>query len=577
MTALSIFSCFGFFSAHANVHEGLECNACHLGEKAKEGGMPPANCVSCHEEVGNVLKNSPHGQAFMARFKTPTASCLACHGDPHEILSHQDPNSKTSRVNQPATCGACHEHPSEIPPHLAKRMPIKSYFITVHGETVRKGNLNAASCADCHGSHDIRPPGDPASRISHGQIVTTCGQCHQEEAKTFGSSVHGLALTHGMREAPTCTDCHGEHTIRFPEEIASSVWKGAITKTCSGCHSSEKIAAKFGLPIDRVQTFLDSFHGLAGQFGDLKVANCASCHGWHDVLPSSDPNSRIHPQNISQTCGQCHPHAGVVLTSGKIHTSLSKKGEGSSIAGIIRSIYLILIPLLIAAMFLHNLADFLRKALARTSSVSIHEDEILLTSSERLQHGGLVLSFVLLAYSGFALEYANAWWALPFQLLGGEETRRNIHRVAAFIFILVSFFHIWYLFLTKEGRTRFRAILPERRDLSDPFKMILFNLGLRRERPILKRFSYIEKAEYWALVWGSMIMVLTGALLFFHNFALTTFPLWVIEVSRVIHFLEAVLATLAIVVWHFYWVLFDPDVYPMNWAWLTGRKKRPPK
>jgi cytochrome b subunit of formate dehydrogenase len=125
----------------------------------------------------------------------------------------------------------------------------------------------------------------------------------------------------------------------------------------------------------------------------------------------------------------------------------------------------------------------------------------------------------------------------------------------------------------RKGRERLRGLLPARRDLNDPLRLFLFNLGLSEERPLLARWSYIEKSEYWALVWGSSVMIATGAVLIFHNAALAALPLWVIETSQVIHYMEAILACLSILVWHLYWVVYDPEVYPMNWAWLTGRSR----
>jgi cytochrome b subunit of formate dehydrogenase len=113
-------------------------------------------------------------------------------------------------------------------------------------------------------------------------------------------------------------------------------------------------------------------------------------------------------------------------------------------------------------------------------------------------------------------------------------------------------------------------MLPAKRDLFDPLKVFIYNIGASSKKPVLSQFSYIEKFEYWALIWGSFVMTLTGALLLMHNLAMAYLPLWAIEVSRVVHYLEAVLACLAILIWHGYWVALDPDVYPLNWAWLTG-------
>ena len=101
-----------------------------------------------------------------------------------------------------------------------------------------------------------------------------------------------------------------------------------------------------------------------------------------------------------------------------------------------------------------------------------------------------------------------------------------------------------------------------------------YNLGLIKNKPVHARYSYIEKAEYWALVWGSAVMVSTGVLLVFENVAMKWFPKWAIDVATTIHFYEAVLATAAIVVWHFYFTIFDPDQYPMNWSMMSGKAKK---
>ena len=101
--------------------------------------------------------------------------------------------------------------------------------------------------------------------------------------------------------------------------------------------------------------------------------------------------------------------------------------------------------------------------------------------------------------------------------------------------------------------------------------MLKYNLGLSATKPAFDRFCYIEKAEYWAMAWGTILMALTGAILWFDNTSMGYITKLGFDIARVIHFYEAVLATLAIIVWHFYFVIFNPEVYPMNLAWLTGR------
>ena len=115
-----------------------------------------------------------------------------------------------------------------------------------------------------------------------------------------------------------------------------------------------------------------------------------------------------------------------------------------------------------------------------------------------------------------------------------------------------------------------RGLLWSWRDLSVFTGTLAYYLRLRDTRPHPGPFSYIEKAEYWAFLWGSAVMALTGFMLWFENTTLRYLPSWTADVATTIHFYEAILATLSILVWHFYWVIFDPDVYPMDWTWWEG-------
>lgn len=541
-------------------------------------------CLGCHPGPMKDLKDTKHGRMILQRFGSTPAACLTCHAAPygngrgaaHRISKVSPPKASVTRANQPGTCGSCHGIPGKAASLPNGRTALESYRLTVHGEAQAIGQNKAAACADCHGSHAIRAPGEPGSKVNKANIAATCGACHKEEARQFRGSIHGAVLAKGLMQAPTCTDCHGEHTIRSPKNGSSSVYRGAITRTCAGCHASARITEKFGVPADRVQTFLDSYHGLAGKSGDLKVANCASCHGWHDVLPASNPRSRVNAANLPTTCGQCHPNAGVDL-SGKVHQALAMAGEASGIASLLRLFYLFLIPAVIGGMLLHNAIDLIRKAVSvpRLAHLKNEGAGPLLTVAERWQHAGLAITFASLAFSGFALKFPAAWDALGLSRLGGENTRLAAHRAAALLFVLVGVCHCGYLLLSRKGRERVFELLPARRDLSEPFQLVFFNLGLLKKRPLLSRWSYIEKAEYWALIWGSFVMIATGAILIFHNFAMAKFPFWVIESARVVHFMEAALACLGVIAWHFYWSIFDPDIYPMNWAWLKDRPRLP--
>lgn len=146
------------------------------------------------------------------------------------------------------------------------------------------------------------------------------------------------------------------------------------------------------------------------------------------------------------------------------------------------------------------------------------------------------------------------------------------YRVSGVVFIALLGYHAMWMTATRYGRAKLAALLPGHGDLKDALAVIKYNLGMSVSKPIFKRYNYVEKAEYWALIWGSFVMIITGLVLMFRDISLHFFPKWLIDVMLVVHFFEAVLATLAIIVWHLYWVMFDPDIYPMNWTWITGKE-----
>jgi formate dehydrogenase gamma subunit len=194
---------------------------------------------------------------------------------------------------------------------------------------------------------------------------------------------------------------------------------------------------------------------------------------------------------------------------------------------------------------------------------------VRLTRNQRIQHWLLLSSFILLVFSGFALQYPDSWLAW---LLGSSEfLRRIIHRAAAVVMMVTGIYHVLYLALTADGRSWVKDMFPRVKDVKDVVLNFGYYLGLSGSRPRIARFGYAEKAEYWAVIWGTILMGLTGLMIWFKISIFGFLQRGWIEVALAIHFYEAVLATLAIIVWHFYHVIFDPDVYPVNFAFLDGR------
>ena len=554
----------------ASIHEGMDCVECHADASDDHSEqLSPAACADCHEEAVEEYAGSLHGVA-LARGEGDAPTCADCHGG-HQILPSDDPESTAHIQKIPYTCATCHANVDFIERRpVSIGLPLAGYEQSVHFKTLQKGE-HGATCTDCHNAHALYKPNDSRSAIHHDNVPRTCGQCHGEIQKVYEQSIHGRALTFGNTDAPNCVDCHGEHEIRRPEDPESMVYPAHISQTtCVWCHESERIVKRYGLASKRLSTYMDSYHGLADRSGSTTVANCASCHGIHDIRPSDEPQSSIHISNLPQTCGQCHPGAGKNFALGSIHVAPGLKNGEHVAVFYVRQIYILLIIVTIGGMLLHNGFDFFKNF--KKGRLQYGNDHLRFTLNERLQHGVMALSFMTLAYSGFALKFPDEWWAVPFTWVNGsEENRMLIHRIAALSMVAVCLYHIGYFLLTRRGWEQFKEMLPRIKDVHDVVQRIRYYLGGNTPPPAFARFSYAEKLEYWALVWGSAVMSVTGFALWFENISLQIIPKWGLDVATTIHYYEAWLAGLAILVWHFYLVIFNPRVYPMSLVWLTGR------
>jgi cytochrome b subunit of formate dehydrogenase len=196
-----------------------------------------------------------------------------------------------------------------------------------------------------------------------------------------------------------------------------------------------------------------------------------------------------------------------------------------------------------------------------------------MTLNERIQHLNLAVNFTLLVITGFALSFPTAFWVSPItEVPMGMTFRGFLHRLCGIALVFLSGYHILYLAFTERGREIVKDMVPGVKDAKDLWETLKNNLYINRPAKLLKmpRFNFREKLEYLGLIWGTIVMTATGFILWFKTEWLKSFPMWTWDVARAIHFYEAVLATLTIIVWHFYSVVFNPDVYPMSWAWITG-------
>jgi len=191
---------------------------------------------------------------------------------------------------------------------------------------------------------------------------------------------------------------------------------------------------------------------------------------------------------------------------------------------------------------------------------------VRLNKHERLQHITLMIAFTLLVITGFTLQLSEDW----LRKIGASgytyEVRSLLHRIAGIIMIIICLSHVLYVLFWRPGKKWLRDMLPRWRDLREARENMLFYLGRRKRPPRFDRFNYKEKVEYWALIAGSTLMSLTGLIMMYE----AGWSRLIVQVSALVHRMEAVLACLAIIIWHFYEVHLRPGKFPHSKVWWTG-------
>lgn len=560
-----------------SVHSDLVCNDCHSTIASKLDDHPNnfekveiANCFICHKEQADEHKESIHGISLEQGI-TEAATCWDCHGS-HEILPVDDPNSSVTNGHLAETCGTCHDDPEFADKFnlISQRSNLKfedSFHYTLMKERGIEIDMN---CSTCHGVHDIKNRIQPGSTISAFGLNETCQQCHTDVVHDYENSIHWIAAQKGLRVAPICSDCHSEHSQRAKElaEGSFSV-KQFQEEICISCHQDPILTSRLGLSQTEAYTYQDSYHGLAVERNDPNAAYCIDCHNIHSILPKDYPESSVNEANVLETCQKCHDDATQVFAESYSHVTQNK--EAQEVEGLVTTVYFWLIVVVIGGMMIHNLLIYVVEV--RKHKKNEREEVVIprFTKNEVVQHVILFTSFFALAITGFALKFPRSWWADGLYQFGmTEDLRQLIHRISAVVMMAVGIYHIVYLFVTKRGRDVLVNLVPKFEDAKEAVQNILYYLRLRKQPPEFNKFDYTEKAEYWALVWGTIVMGVTGLILWFPTLVGDWAPVWLIKVSETIHYYEAILATLAIIVWHWFFVIFRPSEYPMSFVWVDG-------
>jgi hypothetical protein len=349
-----------------SVHAKLSCSDCHTqikddthAARREKTSDQRVNCEDCHAKAGKEYAQSVHAKVTMKG----AAYCDDCHGR-HGILPSDNPKSTIYFSNIEKTCGQCHANVKFVREHALGPGPTPEELFkgSVHRESGK------VTCTSCHGSHNLRSLIDPKSSVFRSNIPETCGACHPEITRVYGESIHGVLAARGRSDAPTCTTCHGIHGIKAKVDPSSPVNERRIAvTTCPQCHALQRVTREYGMTASPVKSYLTSFHGLSYQGGDPYVADCASCHGVHDILPPSDPKSTVNKNNLQKTCGQCHPGASENFAKLAIHTfaPTGRANIGEKIVGWVKTFYTILIIAVIGGMVFFNFTDWLRKTINR--------------------------------------------------------------------------------------------------------------------------------------------------------------------------------------------------------------------
>ncbi len=579
----------------ASIHEALDCADCHedltKDHPDDEKKAAPVNCASCHEDAGQQFAESVHG-APRKNGLPIAASCTSCHEGPHEMVPVKHLDSPVSKFNLPQTCGKCHEDEKTAEALGLKNHDAIAHFRdSIHGQSLfKKGLIFAPSCNDCHGVHDIKPGTDISSPTHKARISETCATCHPGVQKTYATSVHGELLAKGDAKAPVCTDCHTAHDIERP---SNAHFKAGSDQSCGKCHE------------DHLEKYLETYHGKAMALGMAnvapEVAACYDCHGHHDVLPHTDPLSKLSSQNIVGTCQKCHAGVGVSFTQYQPHADPHDAEKNP----VLNKVYWFMTSLLIGVFSffgIHTLlwvgralVDYFRDRKGfRAARLAAHEDPATyrrFTSFERFLHILVASSFLVLVITGMPLKfYYTPWAKVMFDMLGGPASARTLHHLAALVTFLYFGLHLWSLIqniwrkrdalrnpdsgkfeLMRALRAVFGpdSMVPSFQDLRDFVAHMKWFFG-RGPRPQWDRWTYWERFDYFAVFWGVAIIGFSGLVLWFPKFFSLFLPGWFINIAVVIHSDEALLAAGFIFTFHFFNTHFRIDRFPMDMVIFSG-------
>jgi len=282
-----------------SAHTNNSCIKCHTNISNSKSPVclnsEKVDCSICHTTQVDDYNISLHGQKHYEGDKT-APYCVDCHST-HNVQPKKNLTSPTFARNVPELCGKCHREGKNIATALdeSKLGIVANYRESIHGKgLLQSGLMVTATCVNCHSSHRELPRKDPRSTINPNNIATTCAKCHLGVYEEFKNSIHSPDVTKTDQKLPVCNDCHRSHEIN---RVDLGDFRTQIINQCGKCH--EKVS----------ETYFDTFHGKVSKLGSVRAARCYDCHGAHNILPASNPKSKLSHNNIIETCQKCHPNS----------------------------------------------------------------------------------------------------------------------------------------------------------------------------------------------------------------------------------------------------------------------------
>jgi cytochrome b subunit of formate dehydrogenase len=552
----------------------IACSQCH-SEVSFSLSRPcmtitkKVDCGSCHTGVMNDYQASTHGKLH-AKNDPNAPHCTDCHGK-HNVRGKNEPMSPIFSSSIPALCARCHRSGQKAALRYTgtETQVIEHYIESIHGKGLLKsGLLVTAKCTDCHTSHRELPAADTSSSINPKNIIATCGKCHHGIEEKFVGSIHSKAISTSSKKLPVCNTCHSAHTIRRADEKGFQL---EIMTTCGHCH--EDIAKTYfdtyhGKVSQLGYTKTAKCYDCHGSHDVLPTTDPRS-HLSHANIVETCKN--CHPSATRQFAGYL-THAThheptkypilfitfwamtiLLLTTfflSGLHTLLWLPRTWG-----LRKSY--------KQMKHEPNGKYFRRFTQLQRTLHI----LMVVSFISLALTGMTLKF---AYTGWAVFLSKIFGG--FEQAGIFHRIAAVLMVGLFVTHIVDLFrkktHKYKSW--KELLFGPNTMIFTKRDLVEFSDSIKWFLGAG-PRPQYGRWTYWEKFDYLAVFWGVFIIGSTGLTLWFPEFFTIFVPGWFLNVATIVHSDEALLAAGFIFTIHFFNTHWRPEKFPMDIVIFTGR------